>query len=161
MTTSKPDPTPFPSHEWPEGIMPSEQLKVLFESDAVYRVNVLWMVELLKAGATVAAFQRHTHKGLRKLGNWFKDRKKSFQRVEHRGNSPELDVWPNIAWHMGPCPLQGQQASVHRLDDLKGYRLGNLEWASKRVQALEKASGTRKTYWQGKQVSDRELGRVI
>jgi hypothetical protein len=115
------------------------------------------MIELLKEGASVAAFQRHKHSGLHKLGNWFKDRKKSFQRVEHRGNSPELDVWPNIAWHMGPCPLLGQQASVHRLDDLKGYRLGNLEWASKRIQALEKASGTRKTHWQGKQVSDREL----
>lgn len=151
----------FPLHEWPEGIRPSEQLMILFTSDSTYRLNVLRMLELLKKGATVVAFQKHEHIGLRKLGNWFKDRKKSFQRVVNRGNSPELDVWPNIAWHMGPCPLQGKQASVHRTDDLKGYRLGNLEWASKRTQALDKATGTRKTYWQGKQVSDRELVQTL
>ena len=62
---------------------------------------------------------------------------------------------------MGPCPLQGKQASVHRFDDLKGYRIGNLEWASKAVQALEKAEGTRKVKWQGKYISDRELVKKL
>lgn len=148
---------PFPHHEWPEGIPPSEQQVTMYRSDATYRENVHRLVQLLKDGATVTKFRKHPHPGLRKLGNWFKERRDSLERVAHRGNSPELDVWPTIAWHMGPCPLQGHRASVHRVDDLMGYRLGNLEWASKAVQALEKADGTCKILWQGKYISDRQL----
>ena len=147
----------FPFHEWPKDIPPSDQLVTLYESNIAYRTSVQRMIPLLKEGATCTDFRNHSHMGLRKLGNWFKDRKKSFQRKEHYGNDPMLDVWPNIAWHMGPCPLQGKQASVHRVDDLKGYRIGNLEWASKAVQALEKAEGTRKIKWQGKYISDSQL----
>lgn len=147
----------FPFHEWPKDIPPSDQLVTLYESNIAYRTSVQRMIPLLKEGATCTDFRNHSHMGLRKLGNWFKDRKKSFQRKEHYGNDPVLDVWPNIAWHMGPCPLQGKQASVHRVDDLKGYRIGNLEWASKAVQALEKAEGTRKIKWQGKYISDSHL----
>lgn|SRR5574337_1830353 len=148
---------PFPYHEWPEGIPPSEQQVTMYRSDATYRENVHRLVQLLKDGATVTKFRKHLHPGLRKLGNWFKERRDSLERVAHRGNSPELDVWPTIAWHMGPCPLQGHRASVHRVDDLMGYRLGNLEWASKAVQALDKADGTCKILWQGKYISDRQL----
>ncbi len=120
------------------------------------------MVQLLKAGATAKAFMNHPHLGLRKLGNWHKDRAKSFARAAHRGpHSPELEEWPAIAWHLGPCPLMGRQASVHRIDDLQSYTIGFLEWADKGVQAVEKAadkpeSGC-KVKWQGKYISDRQL----
>ena len=94
----------FPFHEWPKDIPPSDQLVTLYESNIAYRTSVQRMIPLLKEGATCTDFRNHSHMGLRKLGNWFKDRKKSFQRKEHYGNDPMLDVWPNIAWHMGPCP---------------------------------------------------------
>lgn len=156
-----PEANSFPFHEWPEGIPPSADQVAFYETNHAYRMNVLRMVELLKNGATCTDFLNSQHPGLRKLGRWFRERRNSFKRTSHRGNDPVLDVWPNIAWHMGPCPLQGQRASVHRVDDLKGYRIGNLEWASKAVQALEKAEGTRKVKWQGKYISDRELAKKL
>ena len=152
-----PEANSFPIHQWPEGIPPSADQVAQYETNHAYRMNVLRMVELLKNGATCTDFLNSQHPGLSKLGRWFRERRNSFKRTAHRGNDPVLDVWPNIAWHIGPCPLQGKQASVHRVDDLKGYRIGNLEWASKAVQALEKAEGTRKIKWQGKYISDREL----
>ena len=151
----------FPIHDWPEGIPPSAQLVALYETNSASRMNVLRMVQMLRDGATCTDFLNSQHLGLRKLGSWFRERRNSFKRTAHRGNDPVLDVWPNIAWHMGPCPLQGQRASVHRVDDLKGYRIGNLEWASKSVQALEKAEGTRKIKWQGKYMSDLELVKKL
>lgn len=151
----------FPIHDWPEGIPPSAQLVALYETNSASRMNVLRMVQMLRDGATCTDFLNSQHLGLRKLGSWFRERRNSFKRTAHRGNDPVLDVWPNIAWHMGPCPLQGQRASVHRVDDLKGYRIGNLEWASKSVQALEKAEGTRKIKWQGKYISDLELVKKL
>ena len=156
-----PEANSFPIHDWPEGIPPSADQVALYETNHAYRMNVLRMVEMLKNGATCTDFLTSQHPGLRKLGRWFRERRNSFKRTAHRGNDPALDVWPNIAWHMGPCPLQGKQASVHRVDDLKGYRIGNLEWASKAVQALEKAEGTRKIKWQGKDISDRELVKKL
>lgn len=156
-----PEANSFPLHEWPEGIPPSADQVALYETNLAYRMNVLRMVEMLKNGATCTDLLNSQHLGLRKLGSWFRERRNSFKRTAHRGNDPVLDVWPNIAWHMGPCPLQGQRASVHRVDDLKGYRIGNLEWASKAVQALEKAEGTRKVKWQGKYISDRELVKKL
>ena len=156
-----PEANSFPIHDWPEGIPPSADQVALYETNHAYRMNVLRMVEMLKNGATCTDFLTSQHPGLRKLGRWFRERRSSFKRTAHRGNDSVLDVWPNIAWHMGPCPLQGKQASVHRVDDLKGYRIGNLEWASKAVQALEKAEGTRKIKWQGKYISDRELVKKL
>ena len=156
-----PEANSFPIHEWPEGIPPSADQVALYETNHAHRMNVLRMVEMLKNGATCNDFLNSQHLGLRKLGRWFRERRNSFKRTAYRGNDPVLDVWPNIAWHLGPCPLQGQRASVHRVDDLKGYRIGNLEWASKSVQALEKAEGTCKIKWQGKYISDRELVKKL
>lgn len=152
----------FPYHDWPENVPPSQQLVALYLTLPSHRENVHRMVQLLKAGATAKAFMNHPHLGLRKLGNWHKDRAKSFARAAHRGpHSPELEEWPAIAWHLGPCPLMGRQASVHRIDDLQSYTIGFLEWADKGVQAVEKAadkpeSGC-KVKWQGKYISDRQL----
>ena len=152
----------FPYHDWPENVPPSQQLVALYLTFPSHRDNVHRMVQLLKAGATAKDFRNHPHLGLRKLGNWHKDRAKSFARAAHRGpHSPELEEWPAIAWHLGPCPLMGRQASVHRIDDLQSYTLGFLEWADKEVQAVEKAadkpeSGC-KVKWQGKYISDRQL----
>lgn len=153
----------FPYHDWPENVPPSQQLVALYLTLPSHRENVHRMVQLLKAGATTAkAFMNHPHLGLRKLGNWHKDRAKSFARAAHRGpHSPELEEWPAIAWHLGPCPLLGRQASVHRIDDLQSYTIGFLEWADKGVQAVEKAvdkpeSGC-KVKWQGKYISDCQL----
>lgn len=152
----------FPYHDWPEKVPPSQQLVALYLTLPSHRENVHRMVQLLKAGATAKDFMNHPHLGLRKLGNWHKDRAKSFARAAHRGpHSPELEVWPAIAWHLGPCPLVGRQASVHRIDDLRSYTIGFLEWADKGVQAVEKAadkpeSGC-KVKWQGKYISDRQL----
>ena len=120
------------------------------------------MVQLLKEGKTAKDFRNHQHLGLKKLGNWHKERGNSFKRAAHRGpHSPELDIWPNVAWHLGPCPLMGRQASVHRIDDLQSYAIGYLEWADKGVQAVEKASDKPesgcKVKWQGKYISDRQL----
>lgn len=161
VSNTIPEANSFPFHEWPEGIPPSADQVALYETNHAHRLNVLRMVEMLKNGATCTDFLNSQHPGLRKLGRWFRERRNSFKRTAHRGNDPALDVWPNIAWHMGPCPLQGQRASVHRVDDLKGYRIGNLEWASKSVQALEKAEGTRKVKWQGKYICDRELVKKL
>lgn len=152
----------FPYHDWPENVPPSQQLVALYLTLPSHRENVHRMVELLKAGATAKAFMNHPHLGLRKLGNWHKDRAKSFARAAHRGpHSPELEEWPAIAWHLGPCPLFGRQASVHRIDDLQSYTIGFLEWADKGVQAVEKASDKPesgcKVKWQGKYISDHQL----
>ena len=152
----------FPHHDWPEKVPPSQQLVALYLTRPSHRENVHRMVQLLKAGATAKDFRNHPHLGLRKLGNWHKDRAKSFARAAHRGpHSPELEEWPAIAWHLGPCPLMGRQASVHRIDDLQSYAVGYLEWADKEVQAMEKASDKPesgcKVKWQGKYISDRQL----
>lgn len=156
------DPVKFPYEEWPENIPPSQQLVTMYLTVPSYRENVRRMVKLLKDGATVEDFKRHQHLGLRKLGNWFTARRASFKRAAHRGpHSPALAVWPNICWHLGPCPLMGGQASVHRIDDLQSYTLGSLEWATKAVQATEKASEKPgdgcKVKWQGRYISDRQL----
>lgn len=152
----------FPYHDWPENVPPSQQLVALYLTLPSHKENVHRMVQLLKAGATAKDFRNHQHLGLKKLGNWHKERGNSFKRAAHRGpHSPELDIWPNVAWHLGPCPLMGRQASVHRIDDLQSYTLGFLEWADKEVQAVEKASDKPesgcKVKWQGKYISDRQL----
>lgn len=149
---------PFPFDLWPKNIPPSDQLVTLYRTNSAYRASVDRMVQLLKDGKTAKDFRNHPHLGLRKLGNWFKDRRGSFERTANRGSpSPALDMWPGICWHLGPCPLAGQRASVHRINDLKPYVLGNLEWADKTVQAIEKMTGTRLIRWQGKQITDRQL----
>ena len=149
---------PFPFDLWPENIPPTIQLVTLYRTNSAYRASVDRMVQLLKDGKTTKDFRNHPHLGLRKLGNWFKDRRDSFERTADRGSpSPALDLWPGICWHLGPCPLAGQRASVHRINDLKPYVLGNLEWADKAVQAIEKMTGTRLIRWQGKQITDRQL----
>ena len=160
--TENTDPVKFPYEDWPENIPPSHQLVTLYLTLPTYRENVQRMVKLLKEGATAEAFRNHPHPGLQKLGRWHKDRAKSFARAAHRGpHSPELDVWPAIAWHLGPCPLMGRQASVHRIDDLQSYALGALEWADKQVQATEKAADKPgngcKVKWQGRYITDRQL----
>ncbi len=160
--TENTDPVKFPYEDWPENIPPSHQLVTLYLTLPTYRENVQRMVKLLKAGATAEAFRNHPHPGLQKLGRWHKDRAKSFARAAHRGpHSPELDVWPTVAWHLGPCPMMGRQASVHRIDDLQSYALGALEWADKQVQATEKAADKPgngcKVKWQGRYITDRQL----
>lgn len=152
----------FPYEDWPENIPPSHQLVTLYRSLPAYRECVQRMVQLLKAGATARDFRNHPHTGLRKLGNWHKDRAKSFARAAHRGpHSPELEKWPAIAWHLGPCPLMVRQASIHRIDDLQSYTLNFLEWADKGVQATEKAADKPghgcKVKWQGRYITDRQL----
>lgn len=152
----------FPYEDWPDGILPSQQLVELFLTLPSHRDNVYRMVKLLKDGATAKDFRNHPHPGLRKLGNWHKDRAKSFARAAHRGpHSLELERWPTIAWHLGPCPLIGRQASVHRIDDLQSYTVGSLEWADKEVQAIEKVSDKPddgcKVKWQGRYITDHQL----
>src|SRR5574337_51127 len=127
---------PFPYHEWPEGIPPSEQQVTMYRSDATYRENVHRLVQLLKDGATVTKFRKHLHPGLRKLGNWFKERRDSLERVAHRGNSPELDVWPTIAWHMGPCPHQGQYPDLDTLHKAMLQKWGAYEASTATPTAL-------------------------
>lgn len=160
--TENTEPVKFPFHLWPEDIPPSHQLVTLYLTLPTYRENVHRMVQLLKDGATAKDFRNHPHPGLRKLGNWHKERADSFARAAHRGpHSPELDVWPTVAWHLGPCPMMGGRASVHRIDDLQSYTLGSLEWADKQIQATEKAAdkpeGGCKVKWQGRYITDRQL----
>ena len=160
--TENTEPVKFPYEDWPENIPPSHQLVTLYLTLPTYRENVQRMVKLLKEGATAEAFRNHPHPGLQKLGRWHKDRAKSFARAAHRGpHSPELDVWPTVAWHLGPCPMMGGRASVHRIDDLQSYTLGSLEWADKQVQATEKAADKPgigcKVKWQGRYITDRQL----
>ena len=105
----------FPYHDWPEKVPPSQQLVALYLTLPSHRENVHRMAQLLKAGATAKAFMNHPHLGLRKLGNWHKDRAKSFARAAHRGpHSPELEEWPAIAWHLG-----GSMPFCVELDNLK------------------------------------------
>ena len=141
---------PFPE-DWPA--RPSDQLAGLYRSDPTYRALCGAMRTLLQAGATAHAFSqdpRFAH-----LAKWHGNRKQSFARVSMWGKqSPELNVWPGMCWHLGPRPHNA--LSVHRVNDNKPYVLGNLEWATAKRQATEKR-GNRKMLWQGKRIADWEL----
>jgi hypothetical protein len=40
--------------------------------------------------------------------------------------------------HIGPCPVDGKRWSIDRIDNLKGYFIGNVRWATNRQQCRNK-----------------------
>ena len=145
----------FPT-DWPGE--PSDQLVMLYRSDSAYRSLCEQMRGLLEAGASANAFKGYTQ--FAHLGEWFYNRRAGFKRVAVWGEpSPELMIWPGIAWHMGPNPAPGV-LSIDRIDPTQNYRLHNVRWADKATQAANQ-SRNRKNLWMNTAITDKQLAAEL
>ena len=142
---------PFPS-DWP--FTASDQLILLYTTDPKYREQCQIMLELLAcADGTKYRFQTLPVLAPWKyMATWFDNRYKSFGRAPGIP-SDEFYTWPNMFLHIGPRP--SPKYSIHRIDDTRNYEIGNLAWATRKIQATErrdkakiKFRGRRLTYEQ-------------
>ena len=145
---------PFPS-DWP--FTASEQLILRYTTDPKYREQCETMLDLLW-GAALSAYKLHTLPELaewRYMATWFYNSRGedgSFSRAPGIP-SDEFYTWPNMFLHIGPRP--SPKYSIHRIDDTRNYEIGNLVWATQKIQASErrdkakiKFRGQRLTYEQ-------------
>jgi hypothetical protein len=138
----------------------SAQCKVLCRTEPGYLALYLDMQAKLASGATANSFKTSSNTHLKPLAEWFNKRKDRVKETAHLGEpSPELMVWPGIAWHMGPNPAPGE-LSIDRIDPTQPYRLMNLRWADKATQAANQRRN-RKNLWQNTAITDRQLAAEL
>lgn len=145
----------FPS-DWP--FPASDPFILRYTTDPKYREQSQIMLALFVACTDGTAYKFQTLPELaewRYMATWFYQAKKekgSFSRAPGMP-SEEFYTWPNMFLHIGPRP--SPKYSIHRLDDTRNYELGNVAWATRKIQATErrdkckiKFRGQRLTYEQ-------------
>ena len=124
----------FPS-DWP--FTASDQLILHYTTDPKYRELCEDMLAYL-VGLELSPYKVQTLPELaewRYMATWFYQASKSFERAPGIP-SEEFSTWPNMFLHIGPRP--SPKYSIHRLDDTRNYELGNVAWATKKIQATER-----------------------
>lgn len=138
----------------------SSQCKVLCRTDPGYLALYLDMQAKLASGATAHSFKTSSNPHLKPLAEWFNKRRDRVREPAKWGEpSPELMIWPGIAWHMGPNPAPGV-LSIDRIDPTQNYRLHNVRWADKATQAVNQ-SRNRKNLWMNTTITDKQLAAEL
>lgn len=147
---------PFPS-DWP--FTASEQLILGYTTDPKYREQCETLLDLVW-GAELSPYKLQTLPELaewRYMATWFYQASKSFARAPGIP-SEEFHVWPNIFLHIGPRP--SSKHSIHRLDDTRNYEIGNLAWATRKIQATERRDKA-KIKFRGRRVTYEQLSSEL
>ncbi len=146
----------FPA-DWP--FTASEQLILRYTTDPKYREQCQIMLALFAcADGTKYRFQTLPELAAWKyMATWFDNRIKSFGRAPGLP-SEEFAVWPNIFLHIGPRP--SPKFSIHRLDDTRNYEIGNVAWATRKVQAIERR-GKSKIKFRGQRLTYEQLSSEL
>ena len=146
----------FPS-DWP--VPASEQFKLLYTTDPKYRKSAQTMRELFACSEGGAySFQKlPVLADWRYMATWFYQRQKSFERAPGLP-SDSFNEWPNIFLHIGPRP--SAKYSIHRIDDTLNYAEGNLAWATRKIQAVERRD-KRKVKFRGRNLTYEQLSSEL
>lgn len=142
----------FPA-DWP--LPASDQFILRYTTDPKYREQSQIMRGLFAcADGTKYKFQTLPELAAWKyMATWFDNRNKSFGRAPGLP-SDAFNVWPNIFLHIGPRP--SPKHSIHRLDDTRNYEWGNVGWATRKVQAIERRD-KRKVKFRGRNLTYEQL----
>lgn len=145
----------FPT-DWP--FPASESFILRYTTDPQYREQTLLMLALFNCDEGTA-YKFQTLPALaewRYMATWFYQAKKekgSFSRAPGIP-SDEFYTWPNMFLHIGPRP--SPKYSIHRLDDTRNYEVGNVAWATRKVQAIERRD-KRKIKFKGRHLTYEQL----
>lgn len=127
-----PDDWPFPA---------SEGFKLRYTTNMDYRNAAKRMRALFEAGASASKVRDNPDplfSEFKYMADWFYQRNapgKGFSRAPDLP-ADAFNAWPVIFWHVGPRP--SKKYSLHRLDDTRSYVWDNLDWATRKTQAIER-----------------------
>lgn len=132
----------------------SSQVQLLFPFHAEYRSEVekLWQATADNPGPRL--LRRRGYAYLTVL--YYEMARRS--ELNGRPMSPEFKNLLFFARYVGPRP--SARHSLHRLDNERGYRVGNVEWADKRKQAEVRRTAQMHVYL-GRRLSDRQLCELL
>ena len=143
--------------DWP--FTASEQLILNYTTDPKYREQCETLLDL-SWGAELTPYKFLNLPELaewRYMATWFYQASKSFARAPGIP-SEEFHVWPNMFLHIGPRP--SPKHSIHRLDDTRNYEIGNLAWATRKIQATERRDKA-KVKFRGRHVTYEQLSSEL